>query len=67
MLVDRSSPRHKNDNKLKNEDNSVNVIRIRSDIADISLKKIKEVKTSKHIVGIAKHLCGAATGNKNRK
>ncbi|XP_074101494.1 tRNA:m(4)X modification enzyme TRM13 homolog [Cotesia typhae] len=61
ILVDRSSHRHKNDNKLKTEDCSINIVRIRADIADLCLNKIKEVKSSKYTVGIAKHLCGAAT------
>lgn len=62
ILVDRSSHRHKNDNKLKTEDCSINIVRIRADIADLCLNKIEEVKNSKYTVGIAKHLCGAATG-----
>ncbi|XP_057334873.1 tRNA:m(4)X modification enzyme TRM13 homolog [Microplitis mediator] len=61
ILVDRSSHRHKNDNKLKTEDCSINIVRIRADIADLCLNKIEEVKNSKYTVGIAKHLCGAAT------
>lgn len=61
MLVDRSSHRHKNDNRLKNGQSSVNVIRIRADIANLCLSKIDDIKTIKHKVGIAKHLCGAAT------
>lgn len=63
LLVDRSSHRHKIDNKLKNKECSVNVIRIRADIADLSLSKIDEIKGIKYKVGVAKHLCGAATGN----
>ncbi|KAG8038334.1 hypothetical protein G9C98_006661 [Cotesia typhae] len=42
-------------------DCSINIVRIRADIADLCLNKIKEVKSSKYTVGIAKHLCGAAT------
>lgn len=63
MLVDRSSPRNKKDNKLKNETSSLNVIRVRADIADLSLSSVKEIENFKHKVGIAKHLCGAATGD----
>lgn len=62
LLVDRSSHRHKNDNKLKNEKSSVRTVRIRADIADLALSKIEEITDIKHKVGIAKHLCGVATG-----
>ncbi|XP_015121707.1 tRNA:m(4)X modification enzyme TRM13 homolog isoform X1 [Diachasma alloeum] len=61
VLVDRSSHRNKKDNKLKNEETSMNTIRIRADIADLALSKIEEIKGIKHKVAIAKHLCGAAT------
>ncbi|XP_034941676.1 tRNA:m(4)X modification enzyme TRM13 homolog [Chelonus insularis] len=61
LLVDRSSHRYKKDNKLKNEKCPINIIRIRADIADLALHKIEDVKNSTHKVGIAKHLCGAAT------
>lgn len=61
LLVDRSSHRHKKDNKLKNEDNPLNVKRIRADIADLKLNKVEEIGESNSIVGIAKHLCGCAT------
>ncbi|KAK0176982.1 hypothetical protein PV328_001079 [Microctonus aethiopoides] len=61
LLVDRSSHRHKNDNKLRNKQCPVNLIRIRVDIADLSLNKIDAVMQSQYKVGIAKHLCGAAT------
>ncbi|XP_012261766.2 tRNA:m(4)X modification enzyme TRM13 homolog [Athalia rosae] len=61
MLVDRSSHRHKSDNKLKNETNSLDVIRIRADIADLSLSAVREIENFRQKVGIAKHLCGVAT------
>ncbi|XP_011315241.1 tRNA:m(4)X modification enzyme TRM13 homolog isoform X2 [Fopius arisanus] len=61
VLVDRSSHRNKNDNKLRNEETTVKTIRIRADIGDLVLSKISEIKGIKHKVGIAKHLCGAAT------
>lgn len=62
LLVDRSSHRHKKDNKLKNEDNPLNVKRIRVDIADLKLNKVEEIGENCSIVGVAKHLCGSATG-----
>lgn len=58
ILVDRASMRHKMDNKC--EDRST-VHRIRADIADLDLKNVPEVKGKDSIVGISKHLCGAAT------
>ncbi|XP_046607180.1 tRNA:m(4)X modification enzyme TRM13 homolog [Neodiprion virginianus] len=61
MLVDRSSHRHKSDNKLKNETISLDIIRVRADIADLALNSVKEIEHFKNKVGIAKHLCGAAT------
>ncbi|XP_024936538.1 tRNA:m(4)X modification enzyme TRM13 homolog isoform X2 [Cephus cinctus] len=61
VLVDRSSHRHKSDNKLKNEDCSLGVVRIRADIADLRLSSVPEIKEFNYKVGIAKHLCGAAT------
>lgn len=63
LLIDRSSHRHKSDNKLKKEESSVNVSRIRADIADLRLCDVPETRSPENIVGIAKHLCGAATGN----
>ena len=62
LLVDRSSHRHKSDNKLKNDDYLINVTRIRADIGDLRLRDVQEIKNIQHIVGIAKHLCGVATG-----
>ncbi|XP_040580244.1 tRNA:m(4)X modification enzyme TRM13 homolog [Lepeophtheirus salmonis] len=58
FLVDKASQRRKFDNKLKNEDDSICVRRIRTDIADLVLGKIDEAKA---VVGLSKHLCGAAT------
>lgn len=62
LLVDRSSHRHKSDNKLKNEQSSLLIERIRADIADLKLNDITGIKKFKRKVGIAKHLCGVATG-----
>ncbi|XP_043287308.1 tRNA:m(4)X modification enzyme TRM13 homolog [Venturia canescens] len=61
LLIDRSSHRHKSDNKLKNEECPINVTRIRADIADLRLCNVPEIQNAENIVGIAKHLCGAAT------
>ncbi|XP_025160425.1 tRNA:m(4)X modification enzyme TRM13 homolog isoform X2 [Harpegnathos saltator] len=59
--VDRSSHRHKNDNKLKKEESHLAIKRVRADIADLQLNRITEIQSVKHKVGIAKHLCGTAT------
>ncbi|XP_053994210.1 tRNA:m(4)X modification enzyme TRM13 homolog [Hylaeus volcanicus] len=61
LLVDRSSHRHKSDNKLKNEQSPLVIKRIRADIADLKLNDITEIKKFDRKVGIAKHLCGSAT------
>lgn len=61
LLVDRSSHRHKNDNKLRKEDNRLVIKRIRADIADLRLNQVVEIQPIKYKVGIAKHLCGTAT------
>ncbi|EZA50432.1 hypothetical protein DMN91_009904 [Ooceraea biroi] len=61
LLVDRSSHRHKNDNKLKREESCLMVKRVHADIADLRLNQIAEMQSIKNKVGIAKHLCGTAT------
>lgn len=58
LLIDRASVRHKKDNKV---DNSHAVQRIRADIADFDIGAHSLINKSKKIVGIGKHLCGAAT------
>lgn len=58
ILVDRASHRHKQDNKITDRDA---VHRIRADIADFVIQKLNECKQAKHIIGVSKHLCGAAT------
>lgn len=63
MLVDRSSHRHKKDNKLKNEQIDFRVMRVRADIADLKLNDIPELEEKVCKVAIAKHICGSATGN----
>nr|XP_034172109.1 tRNA:m(4)X modification enzyme TRM13 homolog isoform X2 [Osmia lignaria] len=61
VLIDRSSHRHKSDNKLKNEQSPLVIKRIRADIADLKLNEITEIQKFECKVGIAKHLCGTAT------
>lgn len=61
LPIDRSSHRHKSDNKLKREDSRLTINRIRADIADLQLNQIPEIQSIKYKVGIAKHLCGTAT------
>ncbi|XP_044261825.1 tRNA:m(4)X modification enzyme TRM13 homolog isoform X1 [Tribolium madens] len=58
LLIERSSPKHKRDNKLEK---SEKVKRIRADIADLVLDKLDAVSGSASIVGVTKHLCGDAT------
>lgn len=58
LLIDRASVRHKKDNKL---DEACVVQRIRADIADFDISKHSLLKATSKIVGIGKHLCGAAT------
>jgi tRNA:m4X modification enzyme len=61
VLVERSSPKHKRDNKLDKSDDKVQ--RVRADIADLVLDKMETVSKRGSIVGVTKHLCGDATGN----
>ena len=56
IIIDRASLRHKKDNKIIERDV---VERIRADIADVVLEKMDVCK--EEIVGVSKHLCGAAT------
>lgn len=58
LLIDRASMRFKMDNKCA--DRSA-MHRVRADIADLDLDLVPEVKGKDWIVGISKHLCGAAT------
>lgn len=58
ILVDRASHRHKQDNKVTDR----NVVhRIRADISDFVIDQLDECRQAKHVVGVSKHLCGAAT------
>lgn len=58
LVIDKASHRHKKDNLIKYEDPGL-IQRIRADIGDLDLKGL-EIKADS-IVGISKHLCGAAT------
>ncbi|XP_058444397.1 tRNA:m(4)X modification enzyme TRM13 homolog [Malaya genurostris] len=58
LLIDRASHRHKQENRI--EDRKI-VHRIRADIADLELSKLNMLQSSKRVIGIGKHLCGAAT------
>ncbi|KAL3267138.1 hypothetical protein HHI36_011278 [Cryptolaemus montrouzieri] len=57
LLVEKASPKHKKDNKLDKS----SVRRIRADITDLVLDEVDVINESKYIVGVTKHLCGAAT------
>jgi len=61
ILVDKASHRHKFDNRLKDED--LDLVRLRIDIQDLSLGNVAPQITQQkeNIVGVSKHLCGAAT------
>lgn len=58
LLVDRASLRHKKENKIEVRDQ---IQRVRVDIANLDLKKLDVLHGSKRLVGLSKHLCGAAT------
>lgn len=58
VLIDRASLRHKKDNQI---DDAIVVERVRADIADFDITKHDLIQKSKRIVGLGKHLCGAAT------
>lgn len=58
LLIDKASLRHKKDNKVKD---THCIHRIRADISEFDIRKLDLLQKAKHIVGISKHLCGAAT------
>lgn len=60
VLVDRASLRHKKDNKLEDKEKD-QVHRIRADISDFLVDKLDILKSSETLIGLSKHLCGAAT------
>ena len=58
VMIDRASPRHKLDTKMKDLDLK-EIIRIKADIADLDLRKV--FSGPENVVAVGKHLCGAAT------
>ena len=72
LLVDKASPRHKLDTRLKletgttgdddDDKTSIKVSRLRLDISDLNLGGVDNITDNdKMVVGVSKHLCGAAT------
>lgn len=59
LLVDRASLRHKRDNKLRER----TAERLRADLAHVALQRVPLVERCDAVVGLAKHLCGVATGD----
>lgn len=47
----------------KSSDKSSNVQRIRVDLAHLALERVPAASACNALVGLAKHLCGVATGN----
>jgi tRNA:m4X modification enzyme len=62
ILVDRASHRHKFDNRLKDVED-LELVRLRVDIGDLALGRVSPYISGQKesIVGVSKHLCGAAT------
>lgn len=62
ILVDKASHRHKFDNRLR-EVEDLEIVRLRVDIADLALGRVSPHLTHQKetVVGVSKHLCGAAT------
>lgn len=58
LLIDRSTFRHKKDNRIENREL---VHRIKADIADLDLKGLDVAKECQQMIGLSKHLCGTAT------
>lgn len=60
LIIDRASLRHKQDNKILDKDM---VHRVRTDIADLDISKLKfsKMDNCKRIIAFGKHLCGGAT------
>merc|ERR1719412_2704789 len=65
VLVDRASPRHKLDTRTRMLEEGVKVTRLRVDIGHLHLgSALEDPDTScpgRRVVGVSKHLCGAAT------
>jgi len=62
ILVDKASHRHKFDNRLR-DSADIELVRLRADIQDLCLAGLSPFLTEQKesVVGISKHLCGAAT------
>lgn len=62
ILVDKASHRHKFDNRLRDEED-LDLVRLRIDIQDLYLGNVAPQITQQkeNIIGVSKHLCGAAT------
>lgn len=60
LLVDRASLRHKRDNKLR----ARTALRLRADLAHLALARVPAARAGLALVGLAKHLCGVATGTR---
>uniref|UniRef100_A0A336MJC2 tRNA:m(4)X modification enzyme TRM13 n=1 Tax=Culicoides sonorensis TaxID=179676 RepID=A0A336MJC2_CULSO len=58
LLIDRSTFRHKKDNRIENRDL---VHRIKADIANLDLKGLEIAQPCQQFIGLSKHLCGSAT------
>jgi len=62
LMIDKSSPRHKSENRFKIDGVSNSSIhRLRANIADVNLSLVPCVQSTKAIIAVGKHLCGAAT------
>lgn len=59
VIVEKASPKHKKDNKIAMTSDKIK--RIRADISDLVLDNLEIVNETNYIVGVTKHLCGAAT------
>lgn len=63
ILIDRTSPRYKKDNRAKKEGYTEMAIeRIKISIEHLLVGKLPGIEKYDHIVGITKHLCGSGTG-----
>lgn len=60
VLVDRGTNRRKLDSKHR-QIGRMNVVRLRTDIKDLCLARLKVLENSNPVVGVSKHLCGCAT------
>lgn len=59
LAVDRAPLRHKRDNRLRGRS-----VRLRADLAHLALERVPVLAQCAAVVGLAKHLCGVATGNR---